>query len=100
MTQPQQSGEPDWVETFLPLIIAGMIGFVVYIQRGAILGWRAAEHILIAAAADPPITLFDGYGIDVARIAFLLIPVVVATSCAVVVGLTIWRNCTAPRRPR
>lgn len=100
MTQAQQSGEADWVETFFPLIIAGMIGFVVYIQRGAILGWLATEHILIAPTAEPPITLFEGYGIDVARIALLLIPAAVAAVSAVAIGLTIWRNCTAPRRPR
>ena len=98
--QPHHSGEPGWVETLLPLIIVGLIGAAIYSQRLAVLCWLATQHLIIDPTHHPPFQIYAGYGVDVQRIVFLLCPAVAALISAVIIGASIWRICTAPRRPR
>lgn len=97
--QPSHSGEPDWVETLLPLIVVGLVGALLYTQRIAVLCWLATQHILIDPPHHPPFTVYAGYGVDTQRVLFLLLPAAAALVSAVIVGAAIWRACTAPRRP-
>jgi hypothetical protein len=100
MTQPtNSSGEPEWVEALLPLIIIAMIGFAAYAKRVAIIGWLAARNIIVGPEQRPLIAFYAGYGIDLQRIALLLIPIAATGVCSVLIGIAIWRNATAPRRP-
>ncbi|NTY62103.1 hypothetical protein [Mycolicibacterium sphagni] len=100
MTQPtSSSGEPEWVETLLPLIMVAMIGFAAYTKRAAIIGWLTARNIIVGPEQQPLITFYAGYGIDLQRIVFLLIPAAATAVCSVLIGIAIWRNATAPRRP-
>ncbi|WP_102144340.1 hypothetical protein [Mycobacterium hubeiense] len=99
MTQPStHSGEPDWVETLLPLIVIALIGAAVYTKRAAIIGWLVTHNIVIGPEQQPLIAFYAGYGIDLQRIVFLLLPAVAALVCSVIIGVAIWRNATAPRR--
>lgn len=97
---PSHSGEPEWVETLLPLLAAGLIGLALYSKRFAALQWLAMQHILIDPTHQPTVVLYQGYGVDLQRIAFLLLPALAATVCSIIVGVAMWRNATAPRRPR
>lgn len=100
MTQPpSSSGEPEWVETLLPLIIVAMIGFAAYTKRAAIIGWLATRNIIVGPEQHPLITFYAGYGIDLQRVVFLLVPAAATVVYSIVIGIAIWRNATAPRRP-
>lgn len=99
MTQPTNSSEPEWVETLLPLIVIAMIGFAAYTKRAAIIGWLAARNIIVGPEQHPLIAFYVGYGIDLQRIVLLLIPAAATVVCSVLIGIAIWRNATAPRRP-
>jgi hypothetical protein len=98
--QPPKSAEPEWVETLMPMIVVGLIGLAIYSKRITILWWLAKQHILIDPPHHPPLTIYSGYGIDAQRILFLLVPAAAAVICAVNIAASIWRNYTAPRRPR
>lgn len=97
---PSHSGEPEWVETQLPLLAVGLIGLVLYCKRFAALQWLAIHHIVIDPTHHPTFVLYQGYGLDWQRIVFLLLPALAAVVCSIIVGVAVWRNATAPRRPR
>jgi hypothetical protein len=97
--QSSNSGEPDWVETLLPLIVIALIGAAIYTKRVAIIGWLVAHNIVIGPEQRPLIAFYAGYGLDLQRIVLLLIPAGTALVCSVLIGVAVWRNATAPRRP-
>lgn len=92
-------GEPDWVETLLPLLVPAMVGAAIYTKRGAIIDWLAAHHLIVGPDQQPLITLYAGYGVDLSHLLLLLLPLTAVVICSVMIVVATWRNMTLPRRP-
>lgn len=103
MTPPSASGstgEPDWVETLMPLMVAGLVALVLYTKRAAILGWLTVHHLLIPPHQHPLIPLYSGYGVDLQHIVLLLLPAALVLVTSVKIGVDIAHNMAASKRPR
>lgn len=65
-------GAEEFFEAFLPIIILGLVGLVLWFKKAAIVAWLLAHNIL--TDRSPLITVYAGAGLDLQRLLLLVLP--------------------------
>lgn len=65
-------GAEEFFEAFLPVIIVGLVGLILWFKKALIVSWLLAHNIL--TDRTPLITVYDGAGLDLQRLLLLVLP--------------------------
>lgn len=79
-----KSGDSELVEALTPLIFVGLIGLAVWVKRAAIIAWLLAHNLL--TLDTPVLIIYHGAGLDIQRIALLIIPAVISLITGIVLA--------------